>query len=488
MQPQTLQISSLLPILPLLAGCVWALLVLVVEMFSTSRRFTGVAWLSIFGLLGVAVLAVQPGTATVYADALANDSYTAFFTVLTCAMGIGAILLSIDYLPTAGIHKGEYYPLMLFAVIGVMVMAAATDLIVMFIGLETMSMAVYVLAGILRNDVRSNEASLKYFLLGAFASALLLYGIATLFAVTGSTTLAEISAALAKPGMADGDHFVLVLGAGLVLIGLGFKIAAVPFHLWAPDVYEGAPTSVTAFMATAVKAGGFAALLRTASVALAPLHLDLQVVLWAAAAVTMTVGNLIALRQTSLKRMLAYSSIAHTGYLLMGVVAGTSAASSAVLFYLVGYGAMNLVAFGVMIAVAKGPRSAERISDYAGLSQTHPLLAGAMTVSMLSLTGIPPLVGFVGKLYLFQTALNAGLVGLVVVACFNSVVSAAYYLGVVRTMYFEDAPEGESALGQPTAIAGFVVAVATLATVVLGLVPAPVLEATTRAFTKVLLG
>jgi NADH-quinone oxidoreductase subunit N len=484
---QSLNIWSLLPVLPLVAGCVWALFVLVVEMFSSNRRFTGVAWLSIIGLVGIAALALQPGAASVYADALANDSYTSFFTVLTCAIAVGAVLLSIDYLPAAGVTKGEYYPLILFAVLGVVVMAAATDLMVMFIGLETMSMAVYVLAGILRNDLRSNEASLKYFLLGAFASALLLYGIATLYAMTGSTTLADISAALQKPGIAPNDHNVLVIGAGLVLVGLGFKIAAVPFHLWAPDVYEGAPTSVTAFMATAVKAGGFAALLRTALVALEPLHADLQNVLWVAAAVTMTVGNLIALRQVSLKRMLAYSSIAHTGYLLMGVVAGTTAAGSAVLFYLVGYAAMNLVAFGVMIAVANGPRTGEKISDYAGLSQTHPLLAGAMTVSMLSLTGIPPLVGFVGKLYLFQTAMQAGLVGLVVIACFNSVVSAAYYLGVVRTMYFEAPTEG-SELPPATSYAAVVVAVSTVLTVLLGVIPASVLGAAARAFKVVLLG
>jgi NADH-quinone oxidoreductase subunit N len=484
---QSLNPNSLLPVLPLIVGSVWAMLVLVVEMFSSSRRFTGVAWLSILGLVGIAGLAVQPGVPSVYVDALANDSYASFFTVLTAAMGIGALLLSVDYLPAAGINKGEYYPLMLFAVLGVVVMAAATDLIVMFVGLETMSMAVYVLAGIMRNDVRSNEASLKYFLLGAFASALLLYGIATLFAMTGSTTLAGIAAGLGKSGIAPADHLVMVLGAGLVLIGLGFKIAAVPFHLWAPDVYEGAPTSVTAFMATAVKAGGFAALLRTAIYGFAPLHDDLQGILWAAAAVTMTVGNLIALRQTSLKRMLAYSSIAHTGYLLMGVVAGTPAGGAAVLFYLVGYGAMNMIAFGVMIAVADRPRAAEKISDYAGLGQTHPWLAAAMTVSMLSLTGMPPLVGFVGKLYLFQTALASGLIGLVVLACFNSVVSAAYYFGVVRTMYFEAPVEGKT-LPPAGLYASVVVAVATVLTVVLGLVPASVLGATAKAFKNVLLG
>jgi NADH-quinone oxidoreductase subunit N len=483
---QAMNPNALLPILPLLVGCVWTMLVLVVEMFSTSRRFVGVAWLSILGLVVVAGLAVQPGAAVVYGSALAADGYSVFFNVLTCSIGIGAVLLSIDYLPDAGINKGEYYPLMLFAVLGVAVMAAATDLIVMFIGLETMSMAVYVLAGILRNDLRSNEASLKYFLLGAFASALLLYGIAAIFSITGSTLLVDIAHTLTKPGIAPGDHTVLVLGAGLVLIGLGFKIAAVPFHLWAPDVYEGAPTSVTAFMATAVKAGGFAALLRTAVVAFAPLHAELQPVLWLAAAVTMTLGNFVALRQTSLKRMLAYSSIAHTGYLLVGVAAGTQAASSAVAFYLAGYAAMNLVAFGIMIAVARGARSSDKISDYAGLSQTHPMLAAAMTIAMLSLTGMPPLVGFVGKLFLFQTALQAGLVGLVVIACLNSVLSAAYYLGVVRTMYFEGPPAEPLPEARP--YAAFVVAVATIATVVLGVIPAPVLSAATRAFTNVLLG
>jgi NADH-quinone oxidoreductase subunit N len=226
---QSLNLSSLLPVLPLLAGCAWTMVVLVVEMFSESRRFAGVAWLSIIGLLLVAGLALQPSAPGVYVDALANDAYTSFFTVLACGLGIGSVLLSIDYLPTAGVNKGEYYPLLLFAVLGVVIMAAATDLIVMFVGLETMSMAVYVLAGILRNDLRSNEASLKYFLLGAFASALLLYGIATLYAMTGSTNLAALASALGRSGIAPADHHVLVVGAGLVLIGLGFKIAAVPF-------------------------------------------------------------------------------------------------------------------------------------------------------------------------------------------------------------------------------------------------------------------
>jgi len=222
-------------------------------------------------------------------------------------------------------------------------------------------------------------------------------------------------------------------------------------------------------------------------VGLAPLHPDLENVLWALSAITMTAGNLIALRQQSLKRMLAYSSIAHTGYLLMGVVAGTSAGAEAVLFYLVAYGAMNMIAFGVMIALASGPRTSEKISDYAGLSKAHPMLAAAMTISMLSLAGIPPLFGFIGKLYLFQTALAHGLVVLVVVACFNSVLSAAYYLGVVRTMYFEAPVEG-NVLAKPSMLACAVVSVATVITVVVGIVPAGILGAVARVFKNVLAG
>ncbi|HYC00056.1 MAG TPA: NADH-quinone oxidoreductase subunit N [Candidatus Limnocylindrales bacterium] len=477
--------QALTPIIPLLVACGWATLVLLVEAFSSSRRFVGVAWLTAIGLAVVAALSMQPLAANVvYGNALALDGYATYFNILACVIGIGSVLLSVDYLADAGIVQGEYYPLMFFAVAGVVVMAAATDLIVMFIGLETMSMAVYVLAGALKSQMRSNEASLKYFLLGAFASALLLYGIALLYVMTGTTVLGGIHSALSSGSLTGTDHLVVVLGMGLVLIGLGFKIAAVPFHLWAPDVYEGAPTSVTAFMATAVKAGGFAALLRTAMVALAPLHEQMVPILWIAAAVTMTVGNLVALRQASLKRMLAYSSIAHTGYLLVGVTAGTSEAGAAVLFYLAGYAAMNLAAFGIMCAVARRGQPREAISDYAGLGQTNPMLAVAMTVAMLSLTGIPPLGGFIGKLYVFTAALDAGLFWLVGIAVFNSVISAAYYLGVVRTMYFD--PPAGAVEARP--YAAVIVVAATVATVLLGVAPAPVLSAAARAFENVALG
>ncbi len=473
--------------LPLIVACSWALLLIVVEMFSGDRRFVGVAWMGVIGLAVTAAMSVHYASVpAVYGNALALDGYAVYFNLLACTLGAAAMLLSIDYLGDAGIVRGEYYSLMFFAVIGVVIMAAATDLIVMFIGLETMSMAVYVLAGIRKSDLRSNEAALKYFLLGALASALLLYGVALLYTITGSTVLADVSKALSDTQHAGADHLVLLLATGLVLIGFGFKIAAVPFHLWAPDVYEGAPTTVTAFMATAVKAGGFAALMRTVLVALAPMRAELAPVLWGAAAVTMTLGNVVALRQTSLKRMLAYSSIAHTGYLLVGVTAGTNEAGSSVLFYLAAYGAMNIGAFGVMAALARRGRGCEKISDFSGLAQTHPAMACAMALFMLSLTGIPPLGGFVGKLYVFTAAMHAGLVWLVVIAALNSVVSAAYYLGVVRTMYFDNAPADVLPPARP--YAAVVVAVAAVVTILLGVAPSPVLGSAARAFSKVLLG
>ncbi len=478
--------ANLPVIMPIAVAAAWACLVLVVEMFTRSTRFTGVAWLTMIGFGVVAWLThtTEVGAVT-FAGALVLDDLASYFNYLFCMLGVLAVLLSIDYLPLAGIRTGEFYPILMFAVVGLLVMAAASDLIVMFLGLETMSIAVYVLAGSRKSELRSNEAAVKYLLLGAFASALLLYGMALVYAVAGSTILGEVNTAIAAGGYGAADRTVLMLGIGLVLVGFAFKIAAVPFHLWAPDVYEGAPTSVTAFMATAVKAGGFAALLRVAIGALAPVLPDFSTVLWVTAAATMTVGNFVALRQTSIKRMLAYSSIAHTGYLLVGLTAGTPAAGSAMLFYLTAYGLMNVGAFAVLIAMANQGDRADEIADLAGLGQARPLLALAMTVCMLSLIGIPPLGGFMGKLYLFSVALEEGLVGLVVVAVLNSVVSAAYYLGVVRAMYF-DAGEPAAADSRPYAVLALVAA--TAGTVWLGIAPGPFFDAASRAFEVVVLG
>jgi NADH-quinone oxidoreductase subunit N len=464
----------------LLLASGWAVLVLVAEMFSV-RRYAGVAWLCVVGLAAVAFSALTGQTGVTYGRALSIDAFTVFFTVLICVLAIASVFMAIDYLPTTEVSGGEYYPLIMFAVVGAIFMAAATDLIVLFLALETMSMAAYVLAGAWKRDARSNEAALKYFLLGAFASGFMLYGIALLYGASGSTTYSV----LAEMARRNPSEPLLLGGVAMLLVGLGFKVAAVPFHLWTPDVYEGAPTSVTAFMATVVKAAAFAALVRVVVVALAPVSQDLFAILWAGAALTMTFGNVVALQQSSLKRMLAYSSIAHTGYLLVGVAAGGADGGAAVLYYLVVYAAMNLGAVGGMMRVARRGNGAEKIGDLAGLGQKNPMLAVAMTVCMLSLTGIPPFGGFFGKLYLFTAALERGYVALVVIAVLNSVLSAAYYLGVVRAMYFESGGLDASSTRPYLAVA---TAAAVVATILLGLAPNAIIRTAGAAFSGVLLG
>ena len=471
-------------LMPIVAASAWAILVLVAEMFSAPRRYRGVGWLSIVGLTHVAFATAYSGTRGVFGSAIALDGLTVFVVALAAALSAVCVLAAMDYLDFTEIAGGEYYPLLLFAFVGIVVMAAATDLIVLFLGLETMSMAVYVLAGIWKRDPRSNEAALKYFVMGAFASGFMLYGIALLYGATGSTVLANIASAIggsAPSGLA-------LLGMGLLTVGLAFKVSAVPFHLWTPDVYEGAPISVTAFMSTAVKAAGFAASVRILSVAFAASAGHLELVLSALAVVTMTVGNFVALRQTSLKRMLAYSSIAHTGYLLVGLAAGTTGAAAAILFYLAAYGAMNIAAFAVLMSVARRGEHVEAVSDLAGLATYRPVLAAAMTIAMLSLTGIPPLGGFTAKLYLFTAALDAGRTGLVLVALGNSVVSAAYYLGVVKTMYFDPPPPGSPAVSPVQPYLGVAVAIAIAVTILLGVLPSAVLDAAANAMEGVLTG
>lgn len=362
------------------------------------------------------------------------------FDLIFLIAGLLTIFLSKDYLEQERIQEGEYYALIQFATAGAMLIAHGADLITLFIGLEIASLATYVLSGMKRGVVKSYEASLKYFILGAFASGFLLYGIALAYGATGSTALASFQQMTIPPA-----EPVLVLAAvAMILIGISFKIAAVPFHLWSPDVYEGAPTSVTAFMASVIKAAGFAALIR---IILSFGHLpEIPWIpaLWVLAALTMTVGNLVALRQTNIKRLLAYSSIAHAGYALVGITAAlqrnalTESTLGAVIFYLFAYSLMTIGAFAVVIALGRRGDDADELADYSGLSKKHPVLAASLTVFLISLTGIPPTIGFVGKFYVFLGAVEAGLYGLVVVAVLNSVVSAYYYLAPIVRMYFQE--------------------------------------------------
>ena len=407
----------------------------------------------------LSVFRVRDAKRSLFEGMFVHDGFTVFFTLLFCAVAAVAVLQSWDYVKRTRINHGEYYALLLSATLGMILMAASSDLITIFLGLELMSLALYVLVGFRRARLDSSEAALKYFLLGAFASGFLLYGIALLYGATGTTNLGRMAVFLADSPLLGNP--MLVMGGLLLLVGFGFKVAAVPFHMWTPDAYQGAPTTVTGFMSAGAKAAGFAALLRVVIVALGGLQDEWRPLLSWIAILTMTVGNVTALLQTNMKRMLAYSSIAHAGYLLVAVAAGGLDGGSAALFYLAVYSVMNLGAFGVLALLGREQEERVLLSDLAGLGVRHPALAAAMTLFMLSLGGIPPTAGFMGKVYVFSVAVKAGLVPLVIVGVLNSVVAIFYYLRVTVAMYMQE-PQGEPvevAWAAPAVIA----AIATLA-------------------------
>jgi NADH-quinone oxidoreductase subunit N len=360
--------------------------------------------------------------------------------VLLLASGLAGIALAYDYLDRTQVKHGEYYVLLLFAITGMMLMGMATDLIMVFLSLELLSIPLYVLAGIAVPRLNSEEAAIKYFLLGAFASGFFVYGTALVYGAAGSTAIGDLAAAVNSGGA---DSLLLLAGAALILVGLGFKVAVVPFHMWTPDVYQGAPTAVTAFMAVGAKAAGFAALLRIFTLAFPAMALDLTPVLWVLAAATMILGNVVAIAQKNIKRLLAYSSIAHAGYILMALVPygqadvrANSVASA--LFYLVAYAFTNFAAWAVVIALEQAGERGLELQDYAGMGRKHPALAAVMAVAMLSFTGVPPTLGFVGKFFLFGTVIQGGYIGLALIGVLTSLISAYYYLRVVVIMYMQD--------------------------------------------------
>jgi NADH-quinone oxidoreductase subunit N len=339
-----------------------------------------------------------------------------------------------------GLDRGEYYPLLLLSISGMMLMSMAADLIIIFLALELLSIPLYVLSGFARPRQDSEEAALKYFLLGAFSTGFVVYGVALVFGATGTTSMAGIVTAINNDAA---QLFLLLVGAALLLIGLGFKVAAVPFHMWTPDVYHGAPTSVVGFMSVGAKAGGFAALLRVFFTTFPSLSIDLAPVIWALSAATMILGNIVAIAQSNIKRMLAYSSIAHAGYILMALVPfgqewAASVGVASALVYLIAYAVTSFAAWSVVIALEKAEGQGLQLDDYAGLGRKYPFLAAVMTVAMLSFIGVPPTLGFVGKFYLFRTTLEAGYIGLALIGVITSLISAYYYLRVVMIMYMRE--------------------------------------------------
>ena len=462
------------PLLPTLVVLIAGALVLALDLVPQALPREVAPMIALAGMVAalLATLARWSTPGRAFRDMVVLDNFALFFNVVICYAGALIVLLSMDYLRRTGAESGEYWALVLFATAGMMLMAAAGDLVVVFLALELMSLSLYVLAGLFKRELASGEAAMKYFLLGAFASSFLLYGIALVYGATGTTNLDRIAAALASRPRDP----VFAIGLGLLMVGFGFKISSVPFHMWVPDVYQGAPTSVTALIATGSKAGAFAALIRVLTVTLRGVPPDWAALLWAMAAVTMTVGNVVALAQSNLKRMLAYSSIAHVGYMLVGLVAGGVGGAGSVLFYLLTYTFTTAGAFGVITLCEHERGEAVEVADYAGLARRHPVLAAALGLFLLSLVGIPPLAGFVGKFYVFGAAVRAGYVWLAVIGVLNSAVSVFYYLRLMVLMYMREAQETMPAIRVPVTLA-LVLLVTAAGTIWPGLFPGNWLDA-----------
>ena len=463
--------SDVVAVMPEIVVTATAAIVLLADA-SIGRRAARL-WLPLLTVLGL-IAAILSGPLTItshtaFGGFVVVDTFTAFFRVLFCVLAIFATVVAPEYLERRSIPAGDYYATILFSTVGAMTIALATDLITVFVGLEMMTIPVYVLAGMARRDRYSNEAALKYFLLGAFSSAMLLYGFAWLYGISGTTSFSGVADAIGKRGLTDGATLVAL---ALVTVGLAFKAAVVPFHQWTPDAYDGAPTPATAFMSVAPKAAAFAAILRIMIGALGPLGLDWSAVFAVLAAVTMTGGNVVALVQPNVKRMLAYSSIAHTGYILAGVAAyqAGAAASAGVLFYVFAYGIMNLGAFACLIYVDLDGTRGATLDELNGFARRNAGGALAFAIFLISLTGIPPTVGFVAKVFILGPVLDSGLVWLAVIIALNAVLAAFYYLRVVVHMYMYDVDTNAPRLLNARLLSAGL-GLGALATVVVGVVP-----------------
>ncbi len=463
-------------IMPSLVLTCFGMALLLINVFSRKGQTAHVAWISILGLIvtGFYSLAAWNNAQCGFAGSVVLDNFATFFNfTFLIAAGL-TILMSDDYLKREGYPIGEYYPLILFTTAGAMWMASGNDLMTVFLGLEVLSVSLYVLAGLFRGQLKSNEAGLKYFILGAFSTGFLLYGIALTYGVTGTTKIQGISEFFAANPQ-DLTSPMAVAGMLLMSVGFLFKIAVAPFHMWTPDVYQGAPTPVTAFMSAGPKAAAFAAFVRILTVGMNGMETDWTSLLWILAVLTMVVGNFIAIYQTNLKRMLAYSSIAHAGYALVGLVAANEIGFSGILFYMLAYTFMNLGAFGVLILAGKTGEENLTLEGFAGFGFKRPLLGVAMTIFLFSLMGIPPTAGFAGKFYIFAGAVKAGYIWLAVLGVLNSAVSLYYYLRVMVYMYFKN-PEEDFSWVKIHAGAAISIVLALVGVLYLGILPSSVME------------
>lgn len=475
----SISLQDLLAILPELIVIGAACLVLALDPILETAKKDVLAWLTLGALtMCIGVTSSQmTGRTYAFSNMVIIDAYAAFWKLLLYIVTGLTVLLSLAYLKAERLSIGEYYGFILLALAGMMVMVSGADLLTIYLGTELMSLSLYVMAGLKRTEARSLEASAKYFVLGAFSSGILLYGISLLYGLAGSTRLSAIAEAITMQGTSNP---ILSLALVLLAVGFGFKLAVVPFHMWTPDVYQGAPTSVTAFMAVASKAASFGAFLRVFVEGLGAASADWSVLFTIICLATLALGNLVAIVQTSIKRMLAYSSIAHAGYALIGVVVagghrGNEAGGgfASVLLYIAIYSFMTLGAFALIGMLRKEGQESENIEDYAGLAKREPLAAFFMLMFLVSLAGIPPTAGFIGKFYIFMAAVNGGMTWLAIVAVIFAAISAFYYLRIVMVMYMRE-PEGtvasQSRLETSPALS-FVLACALAGVVLLGLFP-----------------
>ncbi len=469
-----MNLGSLDAIMPMLCVTAAAIASMVAEAFREPGDQMPIGPLGAVGLAGAAGASILLWNRHASSfNVVVADNFGLFVTLVLIVIGALSLAISGPVVERERLPVGEYYALLLFALAGMMLMATATDLIVIFLALEVLSLAIYVLTGIRRRQQSATEAAFKYFLLGAFSSAFFLYGIAFAYGVTGTTKLDRIGTLMAA--QAGHPTPLQLMAVGLLFVGFAFKVSAVPFHMWTPDAYEGAPPSVTGFMSTGVKAAAFAAFVRVFVAALSGLVTQWAGVVWIVAIATMIVGSVVGVAQTSVKRMLAYSSIAHGGYLLVALVAANDIGRGAVLFYLLTYAITNLGAFGIIAVLESSELPNDRVRDYAGLWSHRPVLAALMTIFLLSLGGFPPFAGFIAKWYVFSAAIKAGYVGLAIVGVLTSVVSVFFYLRIVIMMYMTPA-EAAARFPAVPKIAGAALVISAIVILYLGILPTRTLD------------